>query len=147
MPVAYVDLTSCYFFLGLHKHVNILEREKATLKQQAEELQKKLKVAEERRVTVEEKLIERAVTAVKHVVGVIKSHQPDFDPNLILQGYNCSQADDVQQLLDGIHPTTVAFVEKLGFSIDDDDEEGKLIFILHRSPDCETLSSAPRQFM
>jgi len=36
------------FFLGLHKHVNILEREKATLKQQVEELQKKLEAAEER---------------------------------------------------------------------------------------------------
>ena len=47
MPVAYVDLTSCYFFLGLHKHVNILEREKATLKQQVEELQKKLEAAKE----------------------------------------------------------------------------------------------------
>ena len=116
---------SLLFSLGLRKHVNILEREKATLKQQAEELQKKLKVAEERRVTVEEKLAKGDVTAVEHVVGVIKSRQPDFDPSLILQGYNCSQADDVQQLLDGIHPTTVAFVEKLGFSIDDDDEDDK----------------------
>ena len=61
------------FSLGLHKHVNILEREKVTLKQQAEELQKKLKVAEERRVTVEEKLAKGDVTAVEHVVGVIKS--------------------------------------------------------------------------
>ena len=58
-------------------------------------------------------------------MGVIKSRQLDFDPNLILQGYNYSQADDVQQLLDGIRPMAVAFVEKLGFSIDDDDEDGE----------------------
>jgi hypothetical protein len=57
------------------------------------------------------------------VVGVIKSCQPNFESSLILQGYNCSQADDVQQLLDGIRPTAVAFVEKLGFFVDDDDEE------------------------
>jgi len=110
------------FSLGLHKHVNILEREKVTLKQQAEELQKKLEAVEGRWATIEEKLTEEAMTAVEHVVGVIKSH---FDLNLILQGYNCSQADDVQQLLDGIHPTAVAFVEKLGFSVYDDDEDGE----------------------
>ena len=113
------------FSLGLRKHVDILEREKATLKQQAEELQKKLEVAEGRRATIEEKLTEGAITIVKHVVGVIKSRQPNFDPNLILQGYNCNQAYDVQQLLDDIHPTAVAFVETLGFSIDDDDEDGE----------------------
>jgi len=39
------------------------------------------------------------------VVGVIKSRRLDFDPSLILQGYNCSQAEDAQQLLDGIRPT------------------------------------------
>jgi hypothetical protein len=60
------------------------------------------------------------------VVGVTKRRQPNFDPSFILQGYNCSQADDAQQLLDGIRPMAVAFVEKLGFSIDDnDDEDGK----------------------
>ena len=90
-----------------------------------EELQKKLEAAKGRPAAVEEKLTEGAVSAVEHVVGVIKSRQPDFDPNLILQGYNCSQADDVQQLLDGIRPMAVAFVEKLGFSIDDDDEDGE----------------------
>ena len=111
------------FSLGLRKHVDILEREKETLKQQAEELQKKFEVAEGHRATVKEKLTEGAITAVEHVVGVIKSRQPDFDPNLILQGYNCSQADDVQQLLDGVRLMAVAFVEKLGFSIDDDDDE------------------------
>jgi ornithine cyclodeaminase/alanine dehydrogenase-like protein (mu-crystallin family) len=78
------------FSLGLRKHVDILEREKATLEQQAEELQKKLEAAEGHRATVEEKLTEGVVTAVEHVVGVIKSRQPDFDPGLILQGYNCS---------------------------------------------------------
>ena len=36
------------FSSGLRKHVDILEREKATLKQQAEELQKKLEAVEER---------------------------------------------------------------------------------------------------
>jgi len=113
------------FSLGLRKHVNILEQEKATLKQQAEEFQKKLEAAKGHWATVEEKLTKGAITAVEHVVGVIKSCQPDFDPSLILQGYNCSQADDVQQLLDGIHPTVVAFVEKLGFSVDDDDEDGE----------------------
>ena len=35
------------FSLGLRKHVDILEREKETLKQQAEELQKKLEAAKE----------------------------------------------------------------------------------------------------
>jgi len=113
------------FSLGLHKHVDILEREKVTLKQQAEELQKKLEAAEGCQAAVEEKLTEGAVSAVEHVVGVIKSRQLDFDPNLILQGYNYSQADDVQQLLDGIRPMAVAFVEKLGFSVDDDDEDGE----------------------
>jgi len=113
------------FSLGLHKHVDILEREKVTLKQQVEEMQKKLESAEGCQAAVEEKLTEGAISVVKNVVGVIKSRQPDFDPNLILQGYNCSQADDVQQLLDGIHPTAVAFVEKLGFSVDDDDEDGE----------------------
>jgi len=43
------------------------------LKHQAEELQKKLEAAEERRAAVEEKLTEGAVTAVEHMVGVIKS--------------------------------------------------------------------------
>jgi ornithine cyclodeaminase/alanine dehydrogenase-like protein (mu-crystallin family) len=109
--------------LGLRKHIEVLEREKATLKQQAEESQKKLEAAKERWAAIEENLTEGAVTAVEHVVGVIKSRQPDFEPNLILQGYNCSQADDVQQLLDGIRPTAVAFVEKLGSSVDDDDDE------------------------
>ena len=113
------------FSLGLHKHVDILEREKVTLMQQAEELQKKLEAAEGCQAAVEEKLTEGAVSAVEHVVGVIKSRQPDFDPNLILQGYNCSQADDVQQLLDGVRRMAVAFVEKLGFSVDDDDEDGE----------------------
>jgi hypothetical protein len=113
---------SLLFSSGLCKHVDILEREKATLKQQAEELQKKLEAAEERRATVE-KLTEGAVTAVEHVVGVIKRCQPNFDLSLILQGYNCNQANDAQQLLDGIRPTAVAFVGKLGFSIDDNDDE------------------------
>ena len=58
-------------------------------------------------------------------MGVIKSRQPDFGPNLILHGYNCSQADDVQQLLDGIRPMAIAFIEKLGFSVDNDDEDGE----------------------
>ena len=120
-----LGLNFLLFSLGLRKHVDILEREKATLKQQAEELQKKLKAAEGHRSTIEEKLTEGAITTVEHVVGVIKSRQPNFDPNLILQGYNCSQADDVQQLLDGIRPMAVAFVEKLGFSVDDDDEDGE----------------------
>jgi vacuolar-type H+-ATPase subunit I/STV1 len=106
---------------GLRKHIEVLEREKATLKQQAEESQKKLEAAEERWAAIEENLTEGAVTAVEHVVGVIKSRQPNFESNLILQGY--SQADDVQQLLDGIRHTAVAFVEKLGFSVDDDDDE------------------------
>ena len=61
------------FSLGLHKHVDILEREKVTLKQQAEELQKKLDATEGRRATIEEKLTEGAITTVEHVVGVIKS--------------------------------------------------------------------------
>ncbi|XP_066384694.1 uncharacterized protein [Miscanthus floridulus] len=86
---------------SLRKHIRILEREKATLKQQAEEMQKKLEATEERRAAVEEKLTKGAITTVEHVVGVIKSHQPDFDPSLILQ----------------------AFVEKLDFSVDDDDDE------------------------
>jgi hypothetical protein len=43
-----LGLNLLLFPLGLCKHVNILEREKATLKQQAEELQKKLEVAEGR---------------------------------------------------------------------------------------------------
>jgi hypothetical protein len=70
-------------------------------------------------------MTEGAVTAVEHVVGVIKSRQSDFDPSLILKGYSCSQADHVQRFLDGIRPTTVAFVEKLSFSIDDDDEDSE----------------------
>ena len=57
------------------------------------------------------------------MLGVIKSHQPGFDQSVILQGYNCSQADDAQQLLDGIRPTAIAFVDRLGFSVDDDDDE------------------------
>ena len=119
----FLSPNSLLFSLGLCKHVDILEREKTTLKQQAEELQNKLEAAEERQAALEEKLTEGSITTVEHVVGVIKSHQPDFDPSLILQGYNCSQAEDVQQLLDGIRPTTIAFVERLGFSIDDDDDE------------------------
>jgi hypothetical protein len=59
------------------------------------------------------------------VVGVIKSRQPNFDLGLILNCYNCSQADDVQQFLDGIRPMAIAFVEKLDFSINDDDEDGE----------------------
>jgi hypothetical protein len=58
-------------------------------------LQNKLEATEGRRAAVEEKLIEGAITVVEHVVGVIKSRQPDFDLGLILKGYNCSQADDV----------------------------------------------------
>ena len=61
------------FSLGLRKHIDILEGEKVTLKQQAKELQRKLEAAEERRAAVEEKLTEGDVTAVEHVVGVIKS--------------------------------------------------------------------------
>ena len=53
------------------------------------------------------------------------SRLPDFDSSLILQGYNYSQADDVPQLLDGICPTAVTFVEKIGFFVDDDDEDGE----------------------
>ena len=78
------------FCLGLSKHVDILEREKETLKKQAEELQKRLEAVEEHQATVEEKLTEGAVNVVEHVVGVIKSCQTNFDPSLILQGYNCS---------------------------------------------------------
>jgi hypothetical protein len=120
-----LGLNFLLFPSGLHKHVDILEREKATLKQQAEELQKKLEAVEGCRAVIEEKLIEGTITTIEHVVGVIKSRQPDFDPSLILKGYNCSQVDDVQQFLDGIRPTAIAFVEKLGFSIDDDDEDGE----------------------
>ena len=61
------------FSLGLHKHIDTLEGEKAILKQQAEELQKKLEAAEECRTAVEEKLTEGAITAIENVVGVIKS--------------------------------------------------------------------------
>jgi hypothetical protein len=59
-------------------------------------LQKKLEAVEGRWAIVEEKLIEGTITTIEHVVGVIKSRQPDFDLGLILKGYNCSQADDVQ---------------------------------------------------
>lgn len=69
------------------------------MKQHAKELQKKLEAAEEHQIAVEEKLTKGAVTVVEHMVGVIKSHQPNFDLNLILWGYNCSQADDVQKPL------------------------------------------------
>ena len=78
---------SLLFSSGLRKHIKVLEREKATLKQQAEELQRKLEATEEHRATVEEKLTEGSVTAIEHMVGVIKNCQPDFEPNLILQGY------------------------------------------------------------
>ena len=61
------------FSSGLRKHMNILEWVKAILKQQDEELQKKLEAAEECQAVVEEKLIEGAITAVEHMVGVIKS--------------------------------------------------------------------------
>ena len=54
------------------------------LKQQAEELQKRLEATEEHWIAIKEKLTEGVVTMVEHVVGVIKSRQPDFDPNLIL---------------------------------------------------------------
>ena len=62
------------FSLGLSKHVDILEREKVTLKKQAEELQKRLEAAKEHRAAIEEKLIEGAIAAVEHMVRVIKSH-------------------------------------------------------------------------
>ena len=93
------------------------------LKQQAEELQQKLDATKERWIAVEEKLTEGSVTTVEHVVGVIKSHMLDLDPALILQGYNYSNADDVQKLLEEIQPMARAFVDKLAFSIDDDDDE------------------------
>jgi hypothetical protein len=41
-----LGLNFLLFPLGLCKHVDILEREKATLQQQAEELQKKLEATE-----------------------------------------------------------------------------------------------------
>jgi len=102
--------------------IDVLEGEKAILKQQAEEMQKTLEATKEHRIAIKEKLTEGAVTVVEHVVGVIKNHQPNFDPNLILQGYNCSKADDVQKLLKEIQPMAKAIVDKLDFSIDDDDE-------------------------
>jgi hypothetical protein len=45
-------------------------------------------------VNIEEKLTESAITAVEHAIGMIRSHQPDFDVKLMLRGYKCSQADD-----------------------------------------------------
>ena len=54
------------------------------MKQQAEELQKKLDATKGCRATVEEKLTEGAITTIEHVVGVIMSRLPDFDSSLIL---------------------------------------------------------------
>ena len=119
----FLGLDSLLFSSGQRKYVNILGMEKATLTQQAKELQKKLEAIEECRAAVEEKLTEGAITTVEHVVRVIKSHQPDFDPSFILQGYNYSQPGDAQKLLEGIQPMLTTFVEKLSLSVDDDDEE------------------------
>lgn len=93
------------------------------MKQQVDDLQKKLAVAEQRRADVEGELIEGAVTAVGHAVGTLKSRIPDLDVSLILQGYNCGSEDDAQKLLEEVQPTVKAFVDKLGFSVDDDRDE------------------------
>lgn len=90
------------YFIDQRKFANILKGEKVTLKQQVKELQKKLEAGEERRVAVEEKLIKAAITAIGHVVGIIKSHLPDFDMSLVLQGYNYSGEEDVEKLLEEI---------------------------------------------
>ena len=52
------------FSSGLRKHIDILEGEKTIWKQQAEELQQKLDAAKERRIPVEEKLIEGSIIVV-----------------------------------------------------------------------------------
>ena len=70
-------------------------------------------------------MAEGVITVVELMVGVIKSRQPNFDLALILYGYNYGKADDVQKLLEEIQPMARAFVDKLGFSIDDDDEDDK----------------------
>lgn len=105
------------------KYAEILKNEKAALKQQVNDLQKKLAVAEQRRADVEGELTEGAVTAVGHAVGTLKSRIPDLDVSLILQGYNCGSEDDAQKLLEEVQPTVKAFVDKLSFSVDDDRDE------------------------
>jgi hypothetical protein len=89
-----------------------LMSEKAILKRAVQELHQKLEAtekgraaAEEHQRAVEEKLTEGAITTVEHVIGMIKSHQPDFDVGLILRGYKCSQVDDAQKILESVQPT------------------------------------------
>ncbi|XP_066357885.1 uncharacterized protein [Miscanthus floridulus] len=69
----------------LRKHIDILEGEKVTLKQQAKELQRKLEAAKEHRAAIEEKLIEGAIAAVEHMVLPEEGpmQEQEFDSPLI----------------------------------------------------------------
>ena len=68
---------------------------------------------------VEEKLIEGAVMASAHAVGILKSRVPDLDISLILQSYNCNKGE-AERMLEEKQPTIEPFVDKLDLSVGDE---------------------------
>ena len=52
-------------------YTGCLEGENATLEQEIKELQRKLKVSEQRRIDVEAKLVEGALTSAGHVKALV----------------------------------------------------------------------------
>jgi len=90
--------------------------------QEVEEIRRKHEESEQYRAHVEEKLVEGALTAASHAVGILKSHVPGLDVSLISQGYACD-GEAVRRLFEENRPMIEPFVEKLNLSVGDDNEE------------------------
>jgi hypothetical protein len=71
---------------------------------------------------VEAKLVEGALTAAGHAVGILKSYLPDLDVSRVSLGYKCGQ-DEADNLFGECQAALEPFVENLQLSVSDEEEE------------------------
>jgi hypothetical protein len=78
--------------------------------------------SEQRCADVEAKLVEGALTAAGHAVGILKSYTLGLDISVISCGYNCNR-DRADELFNESWAALEPFVERLNLSVSDEEEE------------------------
>jgi hypothetical protein len=62
-------------------------------------------------------LSEVMASAVAHAVGLLKSHVPNLDPELLREGYQCETDAEWDVLVDGTFDAAQHFISAYDFSV------------------------------
>jgi septal ring factor EnvC (AmiA/AmiB activator) len=122
-------LTTLFWFAADAQQLQEMMDKQASLQQRLElkdkkieDLKKKLVDMDEQISRVEAELPRGAVMAASHALGVLKSHLPDLDVEILSKGYACTPAE-AQALADQVRSTVEPFVHRLGLSVSTSSED------------------------